>query len=80
MDQKWIAFFGQSKQAYIEWRRTGYPKLDPGDGKGNTNGTIPRRGVYGEDAASLNGKNLQMVLKTQGPDLLSTRTWLDPKR
>lgn len=29
MIQKWIALFPNGQEAWTEWRRTGYPKLNP---------------------------------------------------
>ncbi|WP_340105985.1 SusD/RagB family nutrient-binding outer membrane lipoprotein [Rhodohalobacter sp. 8-1] len=77
MTQKWLALFDQEMQSYIEWRRTGYPLLDPGNNQGVTNGNIPRRGLYAQDEQSLNSENYQAVLTSQGPDELMTRIWID---
>ncbi|SMO71304.1 SusD/RagB family nutrient-binding outer membrane lipoprotein [Fodinibius sediminis] len=77
MTQKWLAFFDQSMQAYIEWRRTSYPRLDPGSAQGVTNGNIPRRGLYHRDEASLNPTNYQEAIQRQGPDEVMTKVWID---
>ncbi|MBA2760460.1 MAG: SusD/RagB family nutrient-binding outer membrane lipoprotein, partial [Segetibacter sp.] len=55
--QKWIQLFGRSYEAFIEWRRMGYPSLKPGPFAGSTNGTIPRRTIYSSREALLNQEN-----------------------
>lgn len=81
MTQKWIGLFGRDYEAYAEWRRTGYPVLIPGDNKGSTNGTIPRRAVYSSQEALLNNENYQKAAGglTNGDSYLS-KVWWDKKK
>jgi len=75
--QKWIALFDRSFEAFFEWRRLGYPQLDPGENPGETNGTIPRRGKYSTTEAALNQANYEAAVNRQGPDTFTTRIWID---
>lgn len=75
--QKWIALFDRSFEAFFEWRRLGYPELDPGANPGETNGTIPRRGKYSTTEAALNQANYGAAVNRQGPDTFTTRIWID---
>jgi hypothetical protein len=79
-DQKYISLFTKGLEAYFEWRRTGFPTLDPGDRTANvTNGVIPRRAYYSQVELSLNGANLQTAISRQGEDHPLTRMWIDPE-
>ena len=75
--QKWIALFDRSYEAFFEWRRLGYPTLDPGNNPGETNGTIPRRGKYSTTEAALNKASYDAAVASQGPDTFTTRIWID---
>lgn len=84
MIQKWIAMYPNGQEAWTEWRRTGYPKLNPIDG-GSTSPDVPTntgilRMVYplsfsqsSEDAA-----NLQTAISMLGGrDIPTARLWWD---
>jgi hypothetical protein len=75
--QRWIALFDRSYEAFFEWRRTGYPQLDPGENPGETNGQIPRRGKYSTTEAALNKSNYDAAVSRQGPDTFLNRIWID---
>lgn len=78
MNQRWISLFARSYDAYLEWRRTGYPVLMPGKNAGTTNGSIPRRSAYPSDEAILNPDNYKAaVSRLTGGDSYTSRTWLD---
>ena len=80
IEQKYIAFFSQGLEAYFDWRRTGFPVLDPGDRTANvTNGQIPRRAYYSQVEQSLNRTNFQAAVARQGEDHPLTRMWIDPE-
>lgn len=49
--QKRLAMFGTA-QAYSDWRRTGYPSLDPSIGSTST--TLPRRFPYAQEEQTYN--------------------------
>jgi hypothetical protein len=81
--QKWLALFMQGFQAWIEWRRLDFIKLQlPVDGVlGDIgNHVAPVRLVYPSDELSLNASNYeQAIILLGGPDKLSTRVWWDVK-
>jgi hypothetical protein len=79
MTQKWIELFDNSYEAFIEWRRTGYPVLTPGQNPGETGGTIPRRAKYSTVERSLNQANYDAAVSRQGPDLFTTKVWIDKR-
>ncbi len=75
MTQKWLYFIEDGMQAYLDWRRTGYPVLHPGNAPANNN-TIPVRAIYHRDEQGLNSSNYNAVIQRQGPDEYGTRMWL----
>ncbi len=79
MIEKWQAFaLDQEDEAFSEWRRTGYPVLDPGQNQGDTGGTIPRRLTYSNDEPLLNPSNYdQAVSKLNNGDTYTSRVWWD---
>ena len=66
-------------EAWINWRRTGFPVLIPVNYPGNvTAGTIPRRFTYSLAEASSNEKNLNEArARITGGDFLMSRVWWD---
>jgi hypothetical protein len=78
--QKWIQLFGRSYEAYIEWRRMGYPTLKAGPFAGSTNGTIPRRTVYSSREALLNEDNYKLaVARLPQGDTYISKVWWDKR-
>ncbi len=80
MIEKWQAFaLDQEDEAFSEWRRTGYPVLDPGENLGDTNGTIPRRFNYNIQEPILNTTNYNDAVSRQfgGSDDYTGRVWWD---
>ena len=76
--QKWLSLFGQNGfEAYAEYRRTGFPGLQPIPNTGETNGQVPRRLRYPLIEQRLNADAYQAAVNRQGPDLLTTRVWWD---
>lgn len=87
MIQKWIAMYPNGMEAWTEWRRTGYPKLNSvhenrGSAYGVTKESGIRRMTYPSsfsqsenDAANL----ADAVSKLGGPDSPTTRLWWDCK-
>lgn len=79
--QKWLAFFMQGFQAWIEWRRLDFNKLErPVNGPlGDIgNAAAPMRLIYPTDEQSLNSKNYNNALQLLGgPDKMSTKVWWD---
>lgn len=90
--QKWIALFPNGQEAWTEWRRTGYPKLNPvlnnyGDGQGATKGGGVRRMIYptsfyqtAEGREVYNAALKLLINNPNGDDKSSVRLWWDCKR
>lgn len=78
--QKWIAFYGQGPDAYADWRRLGYPKLQHGPNSALATGEFPRRFFYPSTEQSLNGNNYRKAVAHQGADELTTRLWFDVEK
>lgn len=77
--QKWIALFTQGVEAWMEWRRTGFPNLAPALNARTANGQIPRRVIYPQSEQSFNNANLQAAIANQGgSDALDRKLWIDP--
>lgn len=76
--QRWIALYLNGYEAWAEWRRTGYPELDPGPAPLSIDQQIPRRQAYTTSERDLNLENYNAVVSDQGPDEVNTRTYLDP--
>ncbi len=75
--QKWAAMFDQGLQAFIEWRRIGYPVLTPA-AEGMNGGKIPVRFPYPVDEYARNILSVtDAVTLLGGPDDLNTRVWWD---
>lgn len=77
-DQKWLALFGNSLEAFAEWRRLDYPLLTPAY-TGALNGLIPQRFTYPSTEQAVNRVNYRAAVASQGADLLTTRLWFDVK-
>jgi len=74
--QKWVALYTQGLEAWFEWRRTGYPELEPAIAASNE-GRIPERLLYPPDAQISNPDALSAAFDRQGPDDFNTRVWWD---
>ena len=76
--QKWVALYLQGYEAWSEWRRTGYPDLQPPPDPLNQSGEIPRRQGYPTSERDLNSENYDKAVQMLGgPDDLDTRLWWD---
>lgn len=79
IEEAYYAYFGYApQQAWTNWRRTGYPELDPdpfGNSAFNPNGIIPVRFLYPEIEQTTNYTNWQAATMRQGGALLSSDTW-----
>jgi len=75
--QKWIANINNGLEGWIEYKRTGYPNLDPGAGSVNLNGgKIALRFLYPTTEKSINSSNYQAELKNMGgQDNTVYRAW-----
>lgn len=91
MIQKWIALFPNGQEAWTEWRRTGYPKLNPvmvnrGTAQGATKEIGVRRMIYPtsfyqtEEGKAIYAAALKLFNNGQGgEDKSSTHLWWDCK-
>ena len=79
--QKWVALINQGFEAYAEYRRTGFPDLNPipnTNGESETGGSdLPLRVRYPAEEQSLNRISYNEALERQGPDLPTTPIWWD---
>lgn len=65
-------------EAWINWKRSGYPVLTPVNYVGNfSQGTIPRRQPYPTTEASLNPVNYAEAVSRLGSDSWTGRVWWD---
>ena len=92
MIQKWIALFPNGQEAWTEWRRTGYPKLNSvmvsrGSSQGATKETGIRRMIYPisfyqtAEGKVIYSAALKLFNNNKGgDDKSSTRLWWDCKR
>ncbi len=71
--QNWISLFTQGVESWNEYRRTGYPELEPAL-EGDLN-QIPSRYNYPTLEASLNTANYNDAVSAQGVDNLTTPVW-----
>ncbi len=72
--QSWLLLYGQGIEAWTEWRRTGYPELDPVV-EADIN-SIPVRYFYPTTEPSLNNANYNAGIDLLGgPDQLTTPLW-----
>lgn len=72
--QKWIALYFQGMEAWFDWRRTGYPQLQPSVDNQNE-GRIPVRFIYPIIEQSLNTANRAEAVSRQGADDINTKMW-----
>lgn len=73
--QKWISLYFTGLESWFDWRRTGYPQLEPS--VRNQNGDrIPVRFQYPPQEQSLNAENYKAAVAAQGPDNINTPMWL----
>jgi hypothetical protein len=78
--QKYLAIFNQGREAWAEFRRTGYPKIWTGGDLGVTNGNIPRRLTYPKTEYNLNNANVSdAASRLSGGDQMTSRIWWDAK-
>ena len=80
-DQIWITegTLFNFEEAWINWRRSGYPVLNPVNYIGNfTNGQIPRRQLYPSSEATNNTANYKAAVGgLSGGDSWTSRVWWD---
>lgn len=75
-NQKWVASYFQGLEAWFDWRRTGYPMLQPSVDNQNDD-RIPVRFIFPRIEQSLNSVNREAAVARQGSDDINTRVWWD---
>ncbi|MGC3946139.1 MAG: SusD/RagB family nutrient-binding outer membrane lipoprotein [Chryseolinea sp.] len=78
--QKWVSLFLEDEyEIFANWRRTGYPALQPTNYPGNlTGGKIPTRFVIPDSELLYNPDNYYMAVERQGgTNNLSSIVWWD---
>jgi hypothetical protein len=75
--QRYLAMYPNGSQAWFEWRRTGFPVLEPTPFATNSSKQIPRRYVYGLRQYSLNKANVEAAAAAMGGDTQDSRVWWD---
>ena len=61
IEQKWIASWTAATEAWFDWRRTGYPELQPGKARVKRD-AIPIRRYYGDNEVLYNTENIRDAL------------------
>ncbi len=79
MNQKIAGFFPvQTYEGYMEWKRTGYPRVLVGSDDDALKGVSPRRWLYPDDEQTLNADNLNEALSRMGgKDNMLAKMWWD---
>jgi len=78
--QKWIANYqANGYESWVDWRRTGFPELNPGPAPLSIDKKIPVRQAYPNTEPGLNGKSYEEAIAAQGPDEVNTKLWWDIK-
>ena len=77
--QKWVALYLVGYEGWSNWRRTGWPVLQPSP-NGIQSDVIPIRQGYPDSERDLNAVNWQAALDSQfgGTDDLNGKLWLFP--
>lgn len=76
MLQKHFALYFTDNQQWLEFRRTGFPKL-PLQPNMYNDGKMPVRYPYPQDVKRQNAENYQEAVTHMGPDDINTRVWWD---
>lgn len=76
--QYWVASFLNGPEAFANFRRSGFPALDPNPYPGSEiQGEFIRRLTYPDSEFAVNTGNIQAAVGRQGADNLDTRIWWD---
>jgi hypothetical protein len=78
--QTWLALYGNTQNAWNEWRRTGVPILTPTADAVNLTKTIPRRFAYPTTESLVNGAAYSAAILAfpyGGGDTHDNRVWWD---
>src|SRR6218665_120719 len=72
--QKWISLYNRGWDAWIEWRRLGYPQLEPAY---RALSAIPFRFTYPVNEQNYNTTNYNQAANAIGGDDVETQLWWD---
>ncbi|MBW3469502.1 SusD/RagB family nutrient-binding outer membrane lipoprotein [Arthrospiribacter ruber] len=72
--QYWVSSLMNGPEAFANFRRSGYPDLEPNPYPGREVVFINRL-TYPNSEISVNSENVQQAISQQGPDNLETRVW-----
>ncbi len=76
--QYWIASFFNGPEAFANFRRSGFPELDPNPFPSqDISGDFIRRMTYPSDEIAVKGENVNEAITRMGPDNMDTRVWWD---
>ena len=76
--QYWVASFLNGPEAFANFRRTGYPDLEPNTYPGqDISGDFIHRLTYPTSEIAVNSENVEAAIARMGPDNLDTRVWWD---
>ncbi|MEB2776009.1 SusD/RagB family nutrient-binding outer membrane lipoprotein [Algoriphagus sp. D3-2-R+10] len=74
--QYWVSSFLNGPEAFANFRRSGYPMLDPNPFQGREVVFINRL-TYPNSEISVNSENVGAAISAQGADNLETKVWWD---
>ena len=76
--QYWVASFLNGPEAFANFRRSGFPDLDPNPFPNQDISTdFIRRLTYPSSEVAVNTSNVNQAVAQMGPDRLDTRVWWD---
>jgi hypothetical protein len=75
--QYWIASFINGPEGFANWRRSGFPVLQPNMYNNNLNGGFVRRMAYPNAEEAQNRENYQAAVASMGGDGLTQRIFWD---
>lgn len=80
-NQYWVSSFLNGPEAWANFRRSGFPIVNPNKYPGSDLKTedFIRRLTYPDSESTVNQANLSAAVSRQGPDILDTRVWWDVK-
>lgn len=76
--QYWVSSFLNGPEAFANYRRTGFPNLEPNNYPAqDISGEFINRLTYPTDEIAVNNENLSAAVARMGPDNLDTKVWWD---
>jgi len=75
--QYWIECFTNGAEAFANWRRSGFPVLQPNKYNNNLNGGFVKRMAYPNEELSKNADNYNAAVTSMGGDGLTQRVFWD---